>query len=207
MKKHVLLSLALLPALSAAQGKPKPALQEANTKFMFEGMCLAGTRIKDKTALGGFAESNNFPKPVGAMEVQKNTVYLQANPNQPTTFAQKYKGMTLLLVNTTNSAKPFEASDSRLSIVQEAKDSQGKWRPIEYLYSSFCGNSYHKVFLGPNEYWSFAVPRYKGSFKTKLRFRLSTEKTNLLSNEFDGSINPRQFTAPKEPRKRVLPSL
>lgn len=207
MKKRIMFGVVLLPALTWAQDNPRPALQDTDTKSMFPAMCAAGTRIQDKTALGGFGVSNNLPKPVGAMKVQNNKVYLQANPDLPTTFAQKYRGMTLLLVNTTNSSKPFEASDSRLSIVQEALDKQGRWRPIEFFYSSFCGNSHHKVFLGPKEYWSFAVPRYKGTFKTKLRFRLSQEKTNLLSNEFEGSINPGQFTAPKEPRKFVLPPL
>jgi len=78
----------------------------------------------------------------------------------------------VFLVNTTKEQVTFSASDSRLYIVQEALDRDSKWKPIEYLPSSWCGNSYHHVFLGANEYWEFAAARYTGEFKTRLRFRL-----------------------------------
>lgn len=49
--------------------------------------------------------------------------------------------------------------------------------------------------MGPRQYWAFATPRYTGAVKTVLRFRLDRDKDKpLYSNEFDGSINPEQFT-------------
>jgi hypothetical protein len=82
-------------------------------------------------------------------------------------------------------------------------DLDGKWKPVEYLPSSWCGNSYHSVFLGPNEFWEFAAAKLNGTIKTKLRFRLqmSSDKQkagHIYSNEFDGSINPKQFTVQKD---------
>ena len=50
------------------------------------------------------------------------------------------------------------------------------------------------MFLGPDEYWAFATPRYTGSFETKLRFHFTGKGIDLVSNEFEESINPEQFS-------------
>jgi hypothetical protein len=71
---------------------------------------------------------------------------LVALPGTAVAFAEEYRGMRLLLVNRTKVEAEFPASDSRLSIIQEAQDSEGNWKAIEYLPSSWCGNSYHRVF-------------------------------------------------------------
>lgn len=82
----------------------------------------------------------------------------------------------------------------------QARDPQNKWRDIEYIPDSWCGNSYHKVFLGRNEYWEFNAPVYHGELKTKLRLKLlykraPCQKINdiIYSNIIEGSINPAQF--------------
>jgi len=167
-----------------------------NVKFMLRGYGYAGSKIKDDQALGGFGTSDNLPKSI-ASDLAKSSehCYLLAQPTVVTDFAGS-KGMRLTLVNATKDVVAFGASDSRLYIVQEAKSTSGKWKPIEYLPSSFCGNSYHRVLLGPSEYWIFPVPRYDGTFPTTLRFRLMLDrvKTPFVSNEFNGSINPEQFS-------------
>lgn len=212
-------ALFLTPVLAADQPKPvdqkvsqpksaqktpaPPPLKDANFKGMQAGYCLAASKIKDTKAPGGFAKLGNIPKPIETMKVEQDTVYLQANPAESTTYDRQFKGMKLRLINTTKEQIAFRAQDSRLSIVQEALDEKGKWRPIEYLTSSWCGNSYHSVFLEPNQYWEFSVPRYSGAFKTKLRFRMDEKDKVYLSNEFGGSINKEQYTAPKEQFKQV----
>ena len=178
----------------------RKSLGDLNVEFMTRGYFFAGSKIEDKQALGGFGASRNFPKAIepttGAPD---NTVSLIAKPDEEAAFAEKYKGLKVLLANGTDEQVGFPASDSRLYIVQEALDRDGKWKPVEYLPSSWCGNSYHTVFLGPNEYWEFAAARYTGKFKTRLRFRLDwqksrAEKLTIYSNEFDGSVNAKQFT-------------
>jgi hypothetical protein len=121
---------------------------------------------------------------------------LSAQPDQTVPFARSYRGFRLLLINATNSEVAFSASDSRLPIIQEALDSRGRWRPIEYLPESSCGNSYHSVFLPARHYFEFAVPAYTGKQRSRLRFVLQREQrgTPIYSNEFEGSINPRQFS-------------
>ena len=169
-------------------------LRELNVNYMLRGYCYAGSRIVDKNAAGGFGTSKNFPKAIGpGLNVERDKVYLLAKPDEETLFAEKYKGLQLLLINSTNAPVSFAASDSRLYIVQEALDKDGQWKPVEYLPSSWCGNSYHHVFLGANEYWEFAAARYMGTYRTKLRFRLDHDQIKIYSNEFEGSVNEGQF--------------
>ena len=214
MKTQLLLATVLFSTCAFAQDKAEPELPSLNTKTSMDASCVAGTRIEDTKAPGGFAPSDNAPRSIGNLKVEKNKFYLWAKPEQSVTFAGKYKGMTLCLINTSSSTRTLAASDSRLFLIQEAKDEHGVWRPIERLPWSGCGNSYHKVFLGTNEFWSFSVPRYDGPFKTKLRFRLwetiffpgMEAKPSRLSNEFEGGINPEQLGQPiGEPQISTTP--
>ena len=194
-----LLIIALGVCAGGQEKQAHKSLEDLNVNFMMRGYFYAGSKIEDKQAPGGFGPSENFPKALDPnMGVRKDEISLIAMPEEATVFAEKYKGMKVLLANATNQQVGFPASDSRLYIVQEAVDKTGKWRPIEYLPSSWCGNSHHTVILGPNEYWEFAAARYTGKFRTRLRFRLDrpeagTKKPAIYSNEFQGSVNPNQF--------------
>jgi hypothetical protein len=83
---------------------------------------------------------------------------------------------------------------------------KGIWKDIEYLPSSWCGNSYHTLTLEKMNYWAFTTPKYEGEIKTKLRIELkyldpkeksgkrrNRKEMTIYSNEFEGSINPGQF--------------
>ncbi len=175
--------------------RPAEKLLPVNVRHMLWGYCHAGCRIKDNDAPGGYWASDNFPNTFEPKDpLRKGSVYLTVDPVTMIPFAEKYKGIALRLVNGTDERVAFRASDSRLSIVQEACDETGEWREIEYLPQSWCGNSYHRVFLDPGQCWTFAAPRYEGSVKTKLRFKLSIDNDAIYSEEFDGSINPEQFS-------------
>jgi len=88
--------------------------------------------------------------------------------------------------------------------IQEAKDEKGNWRPIEYWFNDRCGNSFDNVQLAPNEYLNFYIPRYYGSFKTKLRLRLLIGTKTFTSKEWDGRIDKKQFIKPKEAQDKDL---
>jgi hypothetical protein len=168
-------------------------LKPLNSKVMLPGNCFAGSR-PDHKAPGGYGPSDNAPKVSRRKQVGKDeTISLIALPEEVVPFGGTNRGFRLLLVNRTKSEVAFKATDSRLSLIREALDSNGQWRPIEYLPAVWCGNSYHRVFLPAQHYWEFITPVYTGTQKTKLRFVLQT-KPPIYSNEFDGSINPEQFT-------------
>jgi len=195
MKAPISLGLTLAAANAFFTESRADDLKPVQVDYMLRGYCYAGGRLDNK-AIGGYGRSDNQPKKLSSRRANASTVALLALPDQTIPFAKCYRGFRLLLINGTNSEVTFSASDSRLSIIQEALDARGRWRPIEYLPESWCGNSDHSVLLPARHYFEFAVPSYTGKQQTRLRFALQPAQGQapIYSNEFQGSINPRQFS-------------
>jgi hypothetical protein len=160
----------------------------------FEAYSVAGN-----PGLGGHSTSDNLPRSLAATDAPAvSGVALAALPDERRGYqvgTTVYDGYRVVLANASQAPLEIAASDSRLPIVQEALDVDGNWRPIEYLPSSFCGNSWHTLILQPGEYWDFTAPRYGGGLATELRFRMTLDDgTELHSQPVGGSIDPRQFT-------------
>jgi hypothetical protein len=149
--------------------------------------------------------SANMGFPVGQLSVN-------VRPEERDTFRNLYNGMRVYAANTTNKKAFFEAEQSCLPMTLQALDQNGKWRDIQYVYGSGCGNAQYAEWLDTNEYWTFVAPVYQGGFKTKLRIGLAylpkyqpnensgghslpffEESETIYSNIFDGSVNPSQF--------------
>lgn len=156
--------------------------------------------------LGGFGSSNNFPNKIKSQKFPKNKISVIVNPTKLDTISEIYNGFNVYVVNNTTTNLNFSAQDSRLDMKVQAKNEDGQWRDIEYLPSSWCGNSYHTLSLKPKYYWTFTTPNYEGEIKTKLRVELkytdpaeesekeqNIKEITIYSNEYDGSINPGQF--------------
>lgn len=114
-------------------------------------------------------------------------------------FKKGVKGFKVFLVNNTDSIIQLSAQDSRISVIRQVFHNN-KWQDIEYLPGSWCGNSYHSVYINPNEYWSFTAPCIEGNINSKFRFKLYVGVTaslddtgNIYSNEFAGSFNKKQL--------------
>jgi hypothetical protein len=152
----------------------------------------AGTGAVDETALGGFSRSENRPlridRPTGP-----DRVSLIAFPSAEAVFREKHRGFLVTLENQTGEALWLNAVDSKLRIVREARDFSGQWKAVESLPTSWCGNSYHRVALPANHYWAFVAPVYDGSMRTMMRFVLRDKDRELVSNEFEGMIDPLLF--------------
>lgn len=87
---------------------------------------------------------------------------------------------------------------SGFKMIQEATDSLGNWKPIQYWHWNWCGNAYSSIELKSNHYALTRVPKFSGDFKTKLRLKLKYFNKSFYSQEFRGSINYSQFIFPKE---------
>jgi hypothetical protein len=192
MRRLLLVSLFGVPALIAgffevhAGQTPQPL----TLNRMLEGYFRAGSAIRDEEALGYFAPSNNLPTELDR-DAQPGTISLIALPEESVLFDPGTLGFRVILANNTGKTVVFHASDSRLGIVREALDVDGTWKPIEHLPSSFCGNSYHRVFLPSRHYWFFVAPVYAGSLATEMRFVLYLGSDHpVYSNQFPGFVNP-----------------
>ncbi|PHR30318.1 MAG: hypothetical protein COA38_10810, partial [Fluviicola sp.] len=96
--------------------------------------------------------------------------------------------------NNTDSSTLVPIEDNRLVLVQEAKDANGNWKPIEYFIHSDCGNSYSAFRIPPKSTYTIMIARYCGEYKTTLRVRISLNHKMYLSEEFEGYVNFNQFT-------------
>lgn len=159
------------------------------------GIYPVGSRIKDSKAPGGFGPCDNFPKNLAGHEWgTKGAVAVVAFPDELVAYS-KYRGFAVRVINRTTEEVPFDACDSALTLVREAQGADGVWREIESSPESICGNSFHRVFLEPDQYWQFPAREYSGLVKTKLRFRLDSGggRPVIYSNEFDGQVAAAQF--------------
>lgn len=186
-------------------------LSYLNIDFMNRGYFYAYSK-HHKDDLGGFGSSMNIPKKINrSHKFNPKSLNVFVNQELKDTIYGNKIGVTVFIGNTTNKKINFNAQDSRLYMKVQALDAQNKWRDVEYLPSSWCGNSYHTLTLEPNYFWKFISPIYEGEFKTKLRIELQYIDSNdnsknrwdkknitIYSNEYDGSINPGQFWNKRE---------
>lgn len=152
-----------------------------------------------------------------ATRIEKNSNFtnqgLSVKVSQPPvdTFGTAISGFHVDVVNSSNDTFYFNSSDHCLSMLVQAENKEGEWTNIEYLPTSWCGNSYNTLHLKPGELWQFTTPCYKGSLNTKLRIaleyvnpedvtksRFNRRIITLYSNEYDGSVNPAQFWRKQE---------
>lgn len=124
-----------------------------------------------------------------------NELTLKVDTAELTVFDDEYYAYKLYFINGSAKTEIFRSLSNKIEIVCQAVNEQGKWEDIEKRISSFCGNSYDEVGFKPGHYRVFAVPFFKGKFKTKFRFRLNTEKGDIYSNVYEGYISTGQFVS------------
>ncbi|MEQ1732273.1 MAG: hypothetical protein ABL940_01285 [Bacteroidia bacterium] len=207
----LLISIVFLSCIEKKQNKPKVFVNELigqttsltqseikkldslDIDFQFRGDCYAYSSEKNKIESNGEAHSDNLPKSID-LTCPRQGLYLVINLKELTNIDNSFLGCKLYLVNTSDSLIKLNASDSRLYIVAEALNDKNEWTAVSYLPSSDCGNSYHTVILDKDEYWTFDIPIFKGTTKTKLRYTLTIDKdTKVISNEIIAYLNKGQF--------------
>lgn len=134
-----------------------------------------------------YAGRYNYPRKQKFASLNKLT--LKVETADLTVFSDKYFAHKLYLINASKDTVNIPVQDGRIKIIQQAKNINGAWQDIDYFINSFCGNSYYKFQLAPNEFQIFATPIFKGKFKTQLRFKLEIDKQIIYSNHYSGQIN------------------
>lgn len=132
-----------------------------------------------------------------------NAVTLEVDTNIRVPWMEEYDGYKMYLHNNTLDTIYFTAQDARMHIFLQALDTSGDWHNIEHMKPSWCGVSYQAFGMPPTSNFDFIVPKFEGTYKTKLRaFGVYSIKEHangkedfryIYSNEWEGSINPEQF--------------
>ena len=99
----------------------------------------------------------------------------------------------VLYYNNSNRKIPLGTSDLEMNIIQEAKDIDGKWKPIEFRNPIGSCIPPLNLLLQPKHYSVSGIINYNGNFKTKIRVKYFDGKNTFYSNEINGTINRSQF--------------
>jgi hypothetical protein len=123
-------------------------------------------------------------------EGKKFSVHLDKIEKLTSKFVEAYP---VLIYNNSNTNASIGKS---VPLIQEAKDTDGKWKPIEYFWSHVPGGG---CIITPNfllkhkQYMATSIIKYHGDFKTKIRVKYQNQWNTYYSNEITGYINHSQF--------------
>jgi len=139
----------------------------------------------------------NYSQDLEMIDFEKENISIVLT-KEKTRYHNKYEGFSLYLINDLDYPVSAPSVDGALYIVLQAKDTDGKWKAIENYPSSSCGMSYVDTKINPKQYWKYSIPRYFGSYKTKIRAELringpDNKFITIYSNEISGNVNPAQF--------------
>lgn len=193
-------------SIDTGKNQLRDQLPSVNINHMVRGHFYASSPLVEELAgAGGWGGSdNNFRKVDETLPVNKNGFEVYIDTTKTTDLGNGFAAFNVYVINTAGDTVFFEAQDSRLYMTVQALDKSGEWKPIEYLPNSWCGNSYHKLFLPSGAYWQFKTPVFEGRYKTSLRISLSYKndpegKSEIVySNVIKAKINPGQFWRKKK---------
>lgn len=123
--------------------------------------------------------------------LRRNTFYFLVNRAKDENYNW------LFFMNRTDSLVVFNCEDGQPRIIQEAKNREGNWEPIEFWRNSTCGNSYGSCSINPGEYTYYKIHKYNGHFLTFLRVKINMGDKICYSPTFLGRINEEQFVKPE----------
>jgi hypothetical protein len=104
------------------------------------------------------------------------------------------KSYPILIYNNGNENSYIYDSPNGIQMIQEAKDIDGVWKPIEFMFNFPYSIIYYNFYeLKPKNYLGTSIIKYHGDFKTKLRVKIKFGKYYYYSNEIVGYINRSQF--------------
>ncbi|HET8809508.1 MAG TPA: hypothetical protein VFM65_04500 [Flavobacteriaceae bacterium] len=111
---------------------------------------------------------------------------------------------SIYLTNLASDSLKIIRYDSSIFTIQEAKNKEGKWKPIEYWPATGCGNSYVYYQIPPSSTLKTQSKVYQGDFKTNIRFKVNINDKVYYTNSLTGYINPNQFQIPEKIRGQEL---
>lgn len=180
-------------ALLAGAALSASAQEESfsDSRFIQPARYPAGS-IPDPEAAGGYGTSDNFPASiVGTDRMKRFHAALSATG----------EGFQVKLINGGQKAVWLDAADGTLQGFLQARDKNGVWQPIQFLWWRSCGNSYHRVQLPSGKQWKYTVAIPKGNMKTAVRFAYQIKQRLVFSNAVETTIPAERFQLASTDRK------
>lgn len=138
-----------------------------------------------------FISSYEFKEKIKSQSKTENEINLILEKNNDSLYS-------IYVFNKTTDSLKISSQDWHLLLIQEAKNQNGEWKPIEYWRYSWCGNSYLTDKLDPNGILKTESKVYSGNFKTQIRFKLLNDNKVYYSNSKTGFVNLTQFEIPND---------
>ena len=111
-------------------------------------------------------------------------------------YNKEFEGYLVSITNLTGEDQVVNTQDGRISLRTEVfyKD---QWLPIDFMQSSWCGNSYFEVTMRNESTWNIVMPKYSGHKTGPIRICLAIYKDGkeqeYYSQSFEGSYNTSQL--------------
>ncbi len=116
---------------------------------------------------------------------------------------ENFRAFPAFIRNTTADTLFLDNEDGRLTMIREARDASGEWKPIEYWNHSLCGNSFGQCIIPPGNLAVIKIPHYGGNYKTKMRLKCQAGGKVYYSQTFVGRMNKAQFEVPDRFKEHV----
>ena len=112
--------------------------------------------------------------------------------------------MAVWIQNNSNDTILFPKQDGSLIGLIEAIDTRGDWKPIQYWWFSWCGNSYVDLILPPKNSLQIGLNNHFGDIKTKMRLKIHGRDTIYYSNDFFGTVSTDDFILNHKTRLEII---
>ena len=113
------------------------------------------------------------------------------------------KNMSVWIQNNSNDTVVFPIQDGSLIGILEAQNEKKIWKPVQFWWLSWCGNSFYEEYLYPNNSIQISLDNIRGQVETKLRIKIHGIDTIYTSSEFYGKVNESSFNLPSMPESEV----
>ncbi len=128
---------------------------------------------------------NKIPK----VDSNDEDSFIEVKENNPKIFFVSY------LVNNSKKDVEIDLICGSLKIIQEAKNKDGEWLPVEEQMYSECGNCFYTLNLKDNYKLMIPIYKYKGDFETQFRLKLNINNEQIIYSQiFMGSISYNRFS-------------